>query len=181
MNSLTRDVLEYASGKSFLEVTTVQLAAYLSEIRESHLEAYARSGVKLEIGDSPAVRVLMDGDRMRRVFDNILGNAREASGVGDGVTVRWLANDVEGVRIEITDEGPGISENLLPKLFEPFVTSGKETGTGLGLAIARKIVEDHGASIHARNREGKGACFTILLPPKLVVRGSEELVQEEVA
>jgi signal transduction histidine kinase len=181
MNSLTRDVLEYASGKSFLEVTTVELARYLAEIRESHLEACARSGVKLEIAESPAVRVLMDGDRMRRVFDNILGNAREASRVGDRVTLRWLANDAEGVRIEITDEGPGIPENLLPKLFEPFVTSGKETGTGLGLAIARKIVEDHGASIHAGNREGKGACFTILLPPKLVVRGSEELVQEEVA
>ena len=181
MNSLTRDVLEYASGKSFLEVATVELAAYLAEIRESHLEAYARSGVKLEIADSTPVRVLMDGDRMRRVFDNVIGNAREASRVGDRVTLRWFANDAEGVRIEIADEGPGIPANVLPKIFEPFVTSGKDTGTGLGLAIAKKIVEDHGASIYAGNRKGQGACFTILLPPKLTVRGSEELVQEGVA
>ncbi|HET9886497.1 MAG TPA: HAMP domain-containing sensor histidine kinase [bacterium] len=180
MNSLTRDVLEYASGKSFLEVATVDLAAYLGEVRESQLEAYSRSGVKLEIADSEPVRVLMDGDRMRRVFDNIIGNAREASRVGDRVTLRWTADDSHGVRIEIADEGSGIPQELLPKIFEPFVTSGKETGTGLGLAIAKKIVEDHGASIDASNRE-KGACFTILLPPKLTVRGSEELVQEEVA
>lgn len=181
MNSLTRDVLEYASGKSFLEIATIELSAYLAEVRESHLEAYARSGVKLEIADSAPVRVLMDGDRMRRVFDNVIGNAREASRVGDRVTLRWSTSDEEGVRIEIIDEGPGIPEQLLPKVFEPFITSGKETGTGLGLAIAKKIVEDHGASIHASNREGQGACFTILLPPKLTVRGSEELVQEEVA
>gem|GEM_PF-2911816 len=180
MNALTRDVLEYASGKSFLEVATVDLAAYLAEIRESHLEAYSRSGVKLEIADSKPVRVLMDGDRMRRVFDNIIGNAREASRVGDRVTLHWSASEADGVRIEIADEGTGIPQEVLPKIFEPFVTSGKETGTGLGLAIAKKIVEDHGASIDAGNRE-KGACFTILLPPKLTVRGSEELVQEVVA
>ena len=91
-----------------------------------------------------------------------------------------VPEDGDGVRIEIADEGSGIPQQLLPNIFEPFVTSGKETGTGLGLAIAKKIVEDHGASIEASNRE-KGACFTILLPPKLTVRGSEELVQEEVA
>jgi signal transduction histidine kinase len=181
MNSLTRDVLEYASGKSCLEISTVELGFYFKTLCEAHAEAYSRSGVKLEIDDSPRVQVLMDGDRMRRVFDNVFGNAREASRVGDRVCIRWSCTESEGVRIEICDEGSGIPVEVLPTIFEPFVTSGKEGGTGLGLAIAKKIVEDHGGTISARNLEGRGACFTILLPPKLTVRTQEELVEEEVA
>ncbi len=181
MTSLTRDVLEYTSGKSFLEPEVVALDEFLDELRSFHGESFARAGVKLEIDTVPSLRVLIDPSRMRRVLDNVVVNAREVSRVGDRVHVRGSAAPGEGVRIEISDQGPGIPADVLPRVFEPFVTSGKEGGTGLGLAIARKIVEDHSGTIEARNVDGDGARFEITLPEKLLVKELERVVQESTA
>ena len=109
----------------------------------------------------------MDGSRFRRVIDNILNNAREALKPGQSVTVRWSV-DSKAVAIEIEDNGPGIPESICATIFEPFVTSGKESGTGLGLAIARKIVEDHGGAISVESQSGVGTRFMITLPSTLV-------------
>jgi two-component system sensor histidine kinase FlrB len=68
------------------------------------------------------------------------------------------------VRFVLADTGPGIPDDIADRLFEPFVTSGKERGTGLGLAIAREIVEAHGGDIRAESRPGEGAKFVIDLP-----------------
>jgi signal transduction histidine kinase len=67
------------------------------------------------------------------------------------------------VRIHIADDGAGIPAELLDRIFEPFI-SGKQTGTGLGLSISRRIVEAHCGEIHAANRVGGGAQFSVLLP-----------------
>ena len=69
------------------------------------------------------------------------------------------------VQVEICDEGPGISEAHLGRIFEPFYTTKeKGTGTGLGLAICRSIVEKYGGNILVASREGSGASFRLLLP-----------------
>ena len=109
----------------------------------------------------------MSDGRLRRVFDNLLTNAREASRVGDLVAVRVRAAGGGDIRVDVTDEGPGIPVEIAATLFEPFVTAGKDGGSGLGLAISRKIVEDHGATLTVESAPGAGACFTIALPSKL--------------
>jgi nitrogen fixation/metabolism regulation signal transduction histidine kinase len=65
--------------------------------------------------------------------------------------------------LTISDNGPGVSENLLGRVFEPYVT-GKTKGTGLGLAIVKKIVEEHQGRIQVRNQDPHGAQFVITLP-----------------
>ncbi len=75
--------------------------------------------------------------------------------------------------IALQDNGPGIPEELLPKLFEPYITS-KRKGTGLGLAIVKKIVEEHNGQLSARNANPKGAIITITLPLNM----STNLVQD---
>jgi signal transduction histidine kinase len=67
--------------------------------------------------------------------------------------------------VEMADTGRGIPEKLMDRIFEPFVT-GREGGTGLGLAVVRKIVEQHGGRITARNRPEGGALFTFAFPLK---------------
>jgi signal transduction histidine kinase len=69
------------------------------------------------------------------------------------------------VCIDITDTGPGISEEHLPHIFEPFFTTKDEgKGTGLGLSLAYRIIQNHGGHIHAESSPGKGTTFTIELP-----------------
>jgi signal transduction histidine kinase len=98
------------------------------------------------------------------VIDNVLNNAREVSASGDTVALRWAVDADRSVVLEVQDQGPGIPEDLLDRIFDPFITAGKENGSGLGLAISRKIVEAHGARIDAANLPETGACFRIRFP-----------------
>jgi signal transduction histidine kinase len=108
----------------------------------------------------------LDGDRMRQVFLNILRNAAEAVDEKGEITIA-VSQSGEGskkrVRVEISDDGPGIPEEERENIFEPFYTM-KSAGFGLGLANAKKIVEQHNGSIRVIHSKGDGACFEILIP-----------------
>jgi signal transduction histidine kinase len=67
------------------------------------------------------------------------------------------------MKITVSDNGPGLSSDVVPRLFEPFVST-KSDGMGIGLAICRTIVEGHGGRLSAAAREGGGTVFTIILP-----------------
>ncbi|HZV67638.1 MAG TPA: ATP-binding protein, partial [Telluria sp.] len=94
-------------------------------------------------------------------------NAVEHSPDGGKVDIELQAN-VEWIDIRVLDRGPGVAPDDLRAIFEPFFRSNAETnnvdGHGLGLAIARRVVDAHGGSIEAVNREGGGLSVTIRLP-----------------
>tara|TARA_R110002072_G_scaffold141664_3_gene286922 strand:+ start:23078 stop:24958 length:1881 start_codon:yes stop_codon:yes gene_type:complete len=120
--------------------------------------------------DAPALRVKLDADRIGQALVNLLNNALDAIGDGGEIVVRTSLDSPSGNRaiLEILDDGPGIPEDNLERLFQPFFTT-RAQGTGLGLAIVRKIVEYHGGRISAANRTGPdgasiGAVFRIELP-----------------
>ena len=114
---------------------------------------------------------LIQGDptQLRQVFHNLLSNAVDALGDTQEpcivVRTAWRATQpggrTEGVRVVISDNGPGFDEQLLARVFEPYVTT-KSTGTGLGLAIVRKIIEEHGGRIDISNRRDGGARISLL-------------------
>jgi two-component system NtrC family sensor kinase len=109
----------------------------------------------------PTYRV--DPRQLRQVFDNVIRNAIEVMPTGGilGVTSHGLAG---AFTVQVTDTGPGIPDDLLPKLFMPFVTTKPVgRGTGLGLSVCYGIVKMHGGSIAASNRPGGGACFEITI------------------
>jgi len=110
--------------------------------------------------------VLVDADKMRQVFLNILRNAHEALGPGGRITIACDAVKDGGrpmVRVRIVDDGPGIPDNVRPNIFEPFYTT-KKSGFGLGLPNARKIVEQHNGSIYLGRKRGRGTSFVVLIP-----------------
>jgi two-component system sensor kinase FixL len=72
--------------------------------------------------------------------------------------------ETSGVVTELADSGPGIAPEIAGRLFDAFVTHGKEHGTGLGLSICKKIIADHGGRIWARNEPAGGAVFAFSLP-----------------
>jgi signal transduction histidine kinase len=128
----------------------------------------ARTGnVTLEVDVPPDLPSLpMDRRGLERVFENLLENAIQSSRPGDTVRVTARVAEQEGKRsieCRVEDEGPGFSEQDLPRVFEPFFTR-RRGGTGLGLAVAQRIIEDHRGSIAAFNRRGGGAVMSVRFP-----------------
>jgi two-component system NtrC family sensor kinase len=108
----------------------------------------------------------LDPDRMQQVFLNLLLNARDAIGdeMENGEIIISTTTPDGEVLAEIADNGSGIVPELLPRIFDPFVTTkAKGQGTGLGLAVCHSIVAAQGGRISAANRE-KGSAFTITFP-----------------
>jgi signal transduction histidine kinase len=110
--------------------------------------------------------VLGDIQQLNHVFMNIILNAAQAmDGRGNLAISTTLSLDSQKVILEITDTGPGIPEDVLPHIFEPFYTTKDEgKGTGLGLSLAYGIVESHQGKITACNNPDKGSTFVIELP-----------------
>src|SRR5438105_4380264 len=106
--------------------------------------------VKLRV-DAPTGFVLTaDPGQLQQVLVNLALNALDAMPTGGTLSVSARRTAVGGVAVEVADTGPGISPEVMPRLFQPFV-SGKDTGVGLGLVISRRIVEDHGGTITGAN------------------------------
>jgi signal transduction histidine kinase len=109
--------------------------------------------------------VLGDPERLQQLFLNLFMNAVDAMPDGGELRVA-LASTADGkIEITVADDGQGIPERDLPRIFEPFFTS-KEAGTGhgLGLMVAKGIVTDHGGSIEVESQEGHGTEFRVLFP-----------------
>jgi two-component system, NtrC family, sensor histidine kinase HydH len=111
---------------------------------------------------SGSVPIDGDGEQLQQVLVNLLLNALEALPQGGRIDVSLRPGN-SMVEVCVRDTGAGISAEVLPRLFEPFA-SDKETGLGLGLVVSRRIVEDHGGTLQARNRLDGGAEFTFALP-----------------
>ncbi|WP_273240632.1 PAS domain-containing sensor histidine kinase [Hyphomonas atlantica corrig.] len=113
--------------------------------------------------DDPDVKVMADRLQLRQVFANLVRNAIEALAETENPQV-WIHGRQAGEEtiVEVRDNGPGLSEDLLHSPFEAFQTT-KATGMGLGLSICQTIVEAHGSSIQVASEPGTGACFTFTL------------------
>ena len=105
----------------------------------------------------------MDGERILDVLRNLLGNAVKFTPEGGQVTI--VANPLDsGLKVSVSDSGPGIPQNRLVVIFEKYVSSDQKKGTGLGLAIVKHIVAAHGGKVWVESDPGKGSTFTFVLP-----------------
>jgi signal transduction histidine kinase len=156
LNRLTEDFLDL-SREPRLEPVEVELAELVAEAARGLGHSFA--GVDVQV-DVPALRVRADPGRLRQVLQNLLANAGQAG----ARRVEVLGRAADGVaRVEVRDDGPGISADLRSRLFDPFAT-GRRGGTGLGLAISRRIVERHGGALGLLDDGRPGAAFELRLP-----------------
>jgi signal transduction histidine kinase len=116
--------------------------------------------------DSTLPTVLADTQQLNHLFMNIILNAVQAmEGKGKLAVKSYCLPDGKNIRIELSDTGQGIPEDILPRIFEPFFTTKEEgEGTGLGLSLVYNIVENHGGNIKAKSKPGEGTTFFIELP-----------------
>ncbi|MCI0528179.1 MAG: ATP-binding protein [Nitrospira sp.] len=128
-----------------------------------------KKGVHVKRTFSPDLPAgMMDRNRMKQVFLNILLNAVQATDRGGTITVasRHIIEDAENqfLQVTISDTGTGISEKNLEKLFTPFFTTKDSEGSGLGLMTSHHIVDEHRGTIDVKSELGKGTTFTLQLP-----------------
>jgi signal transduction histidine kinase len=164
---LVMDMLSYSKDREpCLEET--DLGAVASDVVELIGPRAAELGVALSLtlgADAP--KCPADPEGVHRALLNIVGNALEAlEGTADArisvVTSREA--DGEWVRVEVTDNGPGVPPEKQAEIFRPFVSTKGSRGTGLGLAVSRKILREHGGDIVLRSEVGKGSTFALRLP-----------------
>ena len=107
-----------------------------------------------------------DGDKLKRIFTNLLLNAFQAMQPGGRLTVSTSYDrERNGVRIVFSDTGSGVPEEIKDKIFEPFFTTKQPgEGTGLGLAVSYGIVKEHKGELSVTSEEGKGSSFTLWFP-----------------
>lgn len=127
---------------------------------------FENSSIEIEKSfDSVPCNVVGSPEKLKQVYLNLLLNSRDAMPEGGKLIISAGRLD-EIVQIKFTDNGTGISEEDLKKIFEPFYTTKKDGGTGLGLAVCYGIVRSHNGMIRASNNPDGGAIFTIRLPFK---------------
>lgn len=174
INRHITDFLKY-SRPSKLELQDLDIRAEAEDALRIVEVRASECGIDTKIEqDGTLPHVIGDRDSLRSVFTNLVINAVEAiDGGGGSVSIRLSNTDQNSVKVEVIDTGHGISPEDISKVFEPYFST-KETGTGLGLAIVKKAIDDHGGTINVASKEGSGTTFTIILPSREKVHGTQE-------
>ena len=163
LNSIITDFLAYSRGKQyqFAKADLLPLLEDTLTLLEHRLVAQ-NTGIRIERRYSaPEALALADGDKIKQVFWNFCENAVRAMRNGGilSVSLEAVGDDWQ---INFADTGPGMSPQLIEKIFEPF-QSNFEGGTGLGLAIVYQIVQAHEGKVWARSKPGQGSVFVLRL------------------
>ena len=172
LNFIVKDLLElsqYETGEMLLELSRFDIHFLVKEIYDSFEIKAREKNIKLGFkkGSNSEFFVHADKDKVTQVFNNLIVNAINYGNKDGEVNIGFFIVD-EQLLIEVSDDGYGIAEEHIPRLFERFYRVDKhrsrtDGGTGLGLAIVKHILEAHGQSINVRSTIGKGSTFWFML------------------
>jgi signal transduction histidine kinase len=168
LDRIVDQIVDYARPRR-ITPAHVDLALLVAEVTKLLMPRLESKRLRMETSFSPMVSGLYaDRDQLRQVLLNVIHNAIDATPEG-GPPIEVAAHELvrderSGIVIQVKDCGCGIPQELLPQVFQPFVTSGKKNGTGLGLAICKNIIEGHEGDIYVTGEAGKGTIVGIWLP-----------------
>ena len=157
MKRLVNEFRDYARLPA-AELRPVDINALVLDVAQLYENGSTSAPLRLEL-ETPCPLVMGDGQQLRQVIHNLLQNAQDASEAASERPVaehmvilrtQWQQGS-ERVRLSVLDSGPGFSEHILKRAFEPYVTT-KAKGTGLGLAVVKKIADEHGSRVDISNR-----------------------------
>jgi len=163
VTEIVRGLLDRARRQSPREVIEpVRLVGRVLEIAQPRLD---RGKIAVKVEAPPGLpSIEADTVQLELALLNLVTNAIDAMPQGGNLAMT-LTPAAGGIRLQVADSGPGVPESLLPRIFEPWVTTKPAgRGTGLGLAIARDVITAHGGTIAVENRQAGGAVFTLVLP-----------------
>ncbi|MEJ6790015.1 ATP-binding protein [Brevundimonas sp. BR2-1] len=171
VEALAHDLLDVAraeSGAVKVELRPTDVPGVLEDVKRAVALRPESEGVRLEvISEGDGLVALADSQRLTQVISNLASNAVKYGGAG-GIVIFRASKIYDGVRIEVSDRGPGLSAEKQAQLFEPFNRLGLERSTveghGIGLALAKRLVELQGGTIGVTSTPGEGAIFWVEMP-----------------
>lgn len=162
MQAMIEEILDFSRGQPQIKPAEIRLPELVLKLEEYNRYYFEQMHVEWR-AEVPDIVLRVDSDKLLRAFQNIITNAVEAfKGAGGRIAFR-AAPEGDKLMIAISDNGPGIPEDMRGVFFEPFATLGKAKGTGLGMAVAKSIVEAQGGHISFDSEKDKGTTFYIQL------------------
>ncbi|MBE9533006.1 MAG: HAMP domain-containing protein [Proteobacteria bacterium] len=166
MKEMVNDFSDYARNPG-LQIESYVLTDLINDVLVLYQSDTKNTITLIENKDISTVKI--DSTRFRQVLHNLVKNAIEASAEANlpiNIELSYSQvqqNSIDWLELKVCDHGPGIPDNMINTLFEPYATN-KTKGTGLGLAIVKKIIEEHQGVVWAENLNTDGACIIIRLP-----------------
>jgi len=166
-STIVRNLLDFARQREPSLKTDVDINAVMDEALSLLANQIALQEITFKKGFDQLPSIMADPMQLRQVFLNIILNSCEAmeDNATLTITTKFLKKE-QMVKVEIADNGVGIVEEELSKIFDPFFTS-KEKGTGLGLSVVYGIINSHHGTIQVKSKEGEGTTITITLPTEV--------------
>ena len=172
--SLITSMLGFVRGGSLLCLEPSNVKDVVEGALASCEGVIEASGASISVNKiNPSLQILASPTELASVIANMLQNAIQVCDGQADIEVWAGAVNQHMMLIRVSDNGPGIPEEFIEQVFDPFFTT-RAAGTGLGLAVLASVVERHGGTVHATNRESGGAQFTILLPVESIAKVSSQ-------
>jgi signal transduction histidine kinase len=162
MNRVMEELLKFSKSEP-IKKDSMDITKVIKDVIQSFAKTLINQGKKIEFALKDGIAIKADETLLRQAIRNLIQNALDA---GDRVWInieKGAYLNKEGVFIDIKDNGSGMSEDNLSKIFMPFYTT-KNGGSGIGLALAQKIIMGHGGNISVESKEGEGSLFRLFLP-----------------
>jgi signal transduction histidine kinase len=164
MTELLESLLEFSRTRESLRPSFGDVRSVLDRAVQAAKAHPEFQRVQIRITTEGSTEGWFDFKKLERALSNLLLNACEAVPAESGKIEVNLRRMAENLEMRITDNGPGIAEAVRGKLFEPFVSYGKENGTGMGLTVVQKILQDHGGDVIVETTSALGTVFCIRIP-----------------
>jgi signal transduction histidine kinase len=163
LNQIASELLDYSRGEIRLNMSIVNLKSFFNRILEAVEEKFQAREIKVCTDINVSEPVIMDEQRMFRVFFNLADNARKAMPQGGTFSIKAFKAD-QTLKVGVSDTGVGMEPTGQKKIFDPFFSYSDEGGTGLGMSIVKSVIEAHHGTLFVWSKPKGGTTFRVTLP-----------------
>ena len=163
LNQIASELLDYSRGEIRLNMSIVNLNSFFNRLLEAVGEKFQARDITVTTEISISEPVIMDEQRMFRVFFNLADNARKAMPQGGKFSIKAFKAD-QTFKVEVADTGVGMDLSIQKKIFDPFFSYSDQGGTGLGMSIVKSIIEAHHGTLFVSSKPNRGTTFRVTLP-----------------
>ncbi len=164
-NRIASELLDYTRGEIRLNISVIDVEEFVAQFVESIADKFNTLKIAIKVNLQFKGKILLDKERMFRVFTNLATNSAKAMPKGGEFSISSHEKD-HYLYFTVGDSGEGMNEETLKKIFEPFFSVSKSGGTGLGMSIVKSIIEAHEGVLTVTSKEFEGTTFTFALPIK---------------